>query len=76
MLPFKNHKFTFPFVEQPNWVKGNLEFSENFPEFNYSAYFGLSPTKLFELFFDNGVISLLMNELTKYMLIVNQKQYS
>lgn len=33
---------------------------------NYSAYSGLSHTKLFELFIGNDVISLLINESTKY----------
>lgn len=65
-FPSESHTFTFLTVEQSKWVKGNLEFSGNFQKPNYSAYFGLSPTKLFELFIDNDVISLLINESTKY----------
>lgn len=65
-IPLENHTFIFPTVEQPKWVKGNLEFIGNFQEPNYSSYLGLSPTKLFELFIENEVISLLIDESTKY----------
>jgi len=43
-----------------------LEFNGNFPEPNYSVYFGVSCTKLFELFFDNDIIQLLIDKSTKY----------
>lgn len=41
-VPLENHKCTFPTVEQPKLVRGNLKFSGDFPETNYSAYFRIS----------------------------------
>lgn len=50
-LPFTHQEFTFPTVEQPKWVRGNLEFNGTFAKPNYSFYSGMSPNNLFELFF-------------------------
>lgn len=58
--------FSFPTVEQPKWTRGNLESNGTFSKPNYSFYTGMSPTHLFELFFDDEVIKLLITESLNY----------
>lgn len=63
---FTHKNFIFPTVEQPKWTRGNLEFNGSFSKPNYLFYTGMSPTHLFELFFDDEVIKLLITESLNY----------
>ena len=52
----------------PSWQK-NVILSTNdviFPEANYGRYRDFSPVELFELFFDNEIISLIVDQTRKY----------
>lgn len=64
--PLSHQEFTFPTIEQPQWTQGNLEFNGTFTKPNYSFYFGMSPTHLFELFFYDEVITLFITESLNY----------
>lgn len=50
-----------------DWVDDDLDFTENeFPSFDSSERKSKSPEELFELFFDNDVINLILQESSKY----------
>ncbi|KAJ8967711.1 hypothetical protein NQ314_002657 [Rhamnusium bicolor] len=56
----------------PDWIHGDIETpNHKFPEHNHEQYKGLSPTELFEKFFDEQIILLLLQETSKYALFLN-----
>ncbi|KAJ8935631.1 hypothetical protein NQ314_012715 [Rhamnusium bicolor] len=56
----------------PDWIHGDIETpNHKFPEHNHEQYKGLSPTELFEKFFDEEIILLLLQETSKYALFLN-----
>lgn len=54
------------------WKNGDLvKSSAIFPDPNFAAYRNLSPVELFELFFDDSVIDLLVEQTRSYALFLN-----
>lgn len=56
-----------------DWIPGDLDgkFSRKFPAPDYSQYKELSPVELFEKFFDDDMISFLIQETSRYALFKN-----
>nr|XP_023020155.1 piggyBac transposable element-derived protein 2-like isoform X2 [Leptinotarsa decemlineata] len=54
------------------WIRGDMTSIQNvFPSSDYSKYKNMSATELFELFFDDSVTSLLLQEIQRYALFMN-----
>lgn len=59
-------------AEKLTWEKADTVNSESlFPETDYSMYRGLNPVDLFELIFDDEVLTLIIEESTRYALYLN-----
>ncbi|XP_030767392.1 piggyBac transposable element-derived protein 2-like [Sitophilus oryzae] len=54
-------------LEEFQWIQGDLEPSrQSFPDGNHLQYQNLSPVQLFEMFIDDEVLSILIEETSRY----------
>ncbi|XP_045477491.1 piggyBac transposable element-derived protein 3-like [Harmonia axyridis] len=54
------------------WIEGDLlKTTAVFPQPDYTNFIGKSPTDLFELFFDDDIVRMLVEESNKYALFLN-----
>lgn len=59
-------------LEEFQWIQGDLEPSrQSFPDGNHLQYQNLSPVQLFEMFIDDEVLSILIEETSRYALFKN-----
>ncbi|XP_030751609.1 piggyBac transposable element-derived protein 2-like [Sitophilus oryzae] len=59
-------------LEEFQWIQGDLEPSrQSFPDGNHLQYQNLSPVELFEMFIDDEVLSMLIEETFRYALFKN-----
>lgn len=65
-------EFEQPDLKNIEWIQGELQTSNNeFSNGNYSKYKDASPLELFEMFFDDDIINLLLSETKAYALFKN-----
>ncbi|XP_072401576.1 uncharacterized protein [Diabrotica undecimpunctata] len=58
--------------ESLNWITGDLvDNAASFPEYSYEPFNTLTPVEMFELFFDEDIISYILNQCTSYALQKN-----